>query len=204
MILELSDIGKKFNYNWIFKGVSFQFHSGEPTAILGANGSGKSTLLRIMAGQLSPDAGTIQVLQPFIKTESLAHNLNYCAPYLDLPEEFTLEEILLFHNKFRKLREGYSIQTIISDMGLGKSRHKSLKLFSSGMKQRTKLALAFFFDAPICLFDEPTSHLDDEGVEWYLSHVEKLAKTSITVVCSNQMHEYQFCSKKLVITQFSG
>lgn len=204
MIVELSNIGKKFNYNWIFKKVSFQFKTGEPTAILGANGSGKSTLLRILSGQLSPDEGAIQILDPIIKPEDLAHRVNYCAPYLDLPEEFTLQEMLEFHLKFRHMRNGYTINSVITDMGLEKSRDKALKLFSSGMKQRTKLALTFFFDAPICLFDEPTSHLDSDGIQWYSNEVKKLSKNAMVIIGSNQNHEHEFCSKKLVITEFSG
>jgi len=82
------------------------------------------------------------------------------------------------------------------------NKNKLIKYFSSGMKQRLKLALAFCADTPILMLDEPTSNLDKQGVEWYLSLVEQFAKNRLTIICSNQEHEYAFCTHRLDIVDY--
>jgi ABC-type multidrug transport system ATPase subunit len=82
------------------------------------------------------------------------------------------------------------------------SQNKLIKYFSSGMKQRLKLALAFCSDTPILMLDEPTSNLDSQGVDWYLGLVQQYAKDRLTIICSNQAHEYEFCAERLNISDF--
>ena len=72
------------------------------------------------------------------------------------------------------------------------------------MKQRLKLALAFCADTPLLMLDEPTSNLDNQGVEWYLGLVETYAKGRLTIICSNQEHEYGFCAHKLNISDYKA
>jgi ABC-type multidrug transport system ATPase subunit len=70
------------------------------------------------------------------------------------------------------------------------------------MKQRTKLALAFCSDTAMLMLDEPTSNLDTQGVDWYLGLVETYAANRLTIVCSNQAHEYSFCKQQINITDY--
>ena len=77
-----------------------------------------------------------------------------------------------------------------------------IKYFSSGMKQRLKLALAFCSDTPMLMLDEPTSNLDKQGVEWYLGLVQQFAAGRLTIICSNQEHEYSFCTQHLDISDY--
>lgn len=91
---------------------------------------------------------------------------------------------------------------VIELLGMAAHKNKLIKYFSSGMKQRLKLALAFCSDTPILMLDEPTSNLDSQGVDWYLSLVEQYAKKRLTIICSNQEHEYGFCGNKLNISDY--
>jgi ABC-type multidrug transport system ATPase subunit len=93
-------------------------------------------------------------------------------------------------------------EAVISLLNLDNARNKLIKYFSSGMKQRLKLALAFCSDTPMLMLDEPTSNLDSQGVEWYLSLVQRYAANRLTIICSNQEHEHSFCKHQLNITDY--
>ena len=204
LTITLSQIGRRFNRDWIFKGIDYNFTSGENYAILGPNGSGKSTLLQILNGSLSPSTGNIAFLnnQEKIEVEKVFTHLSLAAPYLELIEEFSLEEVIDFHFKFKPYKAGIDKESIIALLSLPGSKSKLVKYFSSGMKQRLKLALAFCSDTPLLMLDEPTSNLDTQGVDWYLSLVERFAHGRLTIVCSNQEHEYSFCKHRLSISDY--
>lgn len=202
--ITLSQIGRRFNRDWIFRGVDYTFQSGETYAILGSNGSGKSTLLAVLNGSLGPSTGTINYFyedKP-VEVEQIFQYLSLAAPYLELIEEFSLSEMIDFHCKFKKLKPGIDKAALIELLNLPGSANKLIRYFSSGMKQRLKLALAFCADIPILMLDEPTSNLDAQGVEWYLSLVQQFAKDRLTIICSNQEHEYSFCKHRLNIADY--
>jgi ABC-type multidrug transport system ATPase subunit len=204
MIITLQNIGRRFNRDWIFKGVDYTFTSGESYAILGPNGSGKSTLLQVLNGSLSPSSGKIEFANDGkpVEIETVFTHLSLAAPYLELIEEFTMSEMIDFHFKFKSFKPGMDKAQLIDLLNLPKSANKLIKYFSSGMKQRLKLALAFCADTPMLMLDEPTSNLDTQGVDWYLSLVQQFAAGRLTIVCSNQEHEYGFCNHKLSIVDY--
>lgn len=204
MKIILEHIGRRFNREWIFKDFNYVFETGRSYAILGPNGSGKSTLLQIIAGNLTPSSGDIQYRTEDKKfdMEKVFRQIALAAPYLELIEEFTLQEIIDFHFKFKPYRDGLGAQDIIDLLGLSSAKHKSIKYFSSGMKQRTKLALAFCADTPVLLLDEPASNLDRQGINWYLKLVETFSANRLVIVCSNQEQEYQFCGQQINVTDY--
>lgn len=91
---------------------------------------------------------------------------------------------------------------VIELLNMHSSRNKLIRYFSSGMKQRLKLALAFCSDTPMLMLDEPTSNLDKQGVAWYLELVQQFAANRLTIICSNQEQEYSFCSDRLDISDY--
>jgi ABC-type multidrug transport system ATPase subunit len=204
MKITLENIGRRFNRDWIFRGVDHTFISGETYAILGPNGSGKSTLLQVINGSLSPSIGKLNYFygdKP-VEVEQVFQHLSLAAPYLELIEEFTLDEMIDFHFKFKAYKQGIDKAAIIELLNLPGSKNKAIRYFSSGMKQRLKLALAFCADTPILMLDEPTSNLDTQGVDWYLSLVQQFALNRLTIICSNQEHEYSFCEHRLSIADY--
>ncbi len=204
MKITLQNIGRRFNRDWIFRNIDYTFTSGETYAILGPNGSGKSTLLQVLNGSLSPSIGSISYAldDKLIEAEDIFKQLSLAAPYLELIEEFSLDEMTDFHFKFKPYLQGMDKESLIALLNLDGSKNKLIKYFSSGMKQRLKLALAFCSDTPMLMLDEPTSNLDTQGVDWYLNLVEKFALNRLTIICSNQEHEYSFCKHRLNISDY--
>ncbi len=204
MKINLEHIGRRFNREWIFRDVNYVFESGSSYAILGANGAGKSTILQVISGSLSSSEGSISYSKDgvLLNPENVFEHLSMAAPYLELIEELTLRELIDFHFRFKKFRSGLDRDFMIGLMGLKHSEHKAIKNFSSGMKQRVKLALAFCSDTEMVLLDEPASNLDQQGLEWYLNLVEKYTKDRILIICSNQLQEYSFCKKQLNIADY--
>ena len=203
MQIILEHLGRRFNKEWIFKEISYTFAQGNQYAILGPNGSGKSTLLSVILGSLTPSEGKISYLAAKeILPEHIFSHISLAAPYLDLVEEFTLKETIDFHFKFKKYQHGLDADAVLEVLALSKAQDKPLKYFSSGMKQRTKLVLAFCADTPILVLDEPTSNLDAQGTDWYLGLIEKYTKDRMVFVGSNQTHEYEFCTEQLNILDY--
>jgi ABC-type multidrug transport system ATPase subunit len=203
MTIDLKDAGRRFNQEWIFRNFSYQFSAAGKYAILGPNGSGKSTLLSVILGSLAPSEGSITYADTkVIPVENIYTQLSFAAPYLDLVEEFTLQETIAFHFKFKKLYPGLSAEGLLDLLGLAKSQDKALKYFSSGMKQRTKLALACCTDSPLLLLDEPTSNLDVQGISWYLDLIRDFTADKLVLVGSNQETEYSFCENLISITDY--
>ena len=202
--ITLQNIGRRFNRDWIFRGIGHTFISGESYAILGSNGSGKSTLLAVLNGSLSPSTGIISYSfnDLSVEVDQVFQHISLAAPYLELIEEFSLSEMIDFHFKFKTYKPGINKAAIIELLSLPGSPNKLIRYFSSGMKQRLKLALAFCADTPILMLDEPTSNLDSQGVDWYLNLVQQFAKDRLTIICSNQEHEYSFCKHKLSIADY--
>ena len=201
MKILLSDTGKRYNREWIFRKLSYTFESSNHYAITGSNGSGKSTLLQILAGSLTHSEGTVyyesnqQVLAP----NKVYQHISLAAPYLELPEEMTLYEFLAFHFSFKSILPGSTIESMIQMIGLEKAAHKQIRYFSSGMKQRAKLAQAVFSDTSAVFFDEPCTNLDAEGVNLYQHLVEHYCSNRLVVVSSNDEEEYRFCSFVLTV-----
>ena len=93
MEIHLLDLGKKFNRDWIFRNISFEFITGNSCAVTGPNGSGKSTLLMIISGFLLPSEGALRYVmdRKSIDPETYFKFIDFPAPYVELIDEMTLE-----------------------------------------------------------------------------------------------------------------
>ncbi|MEO8174083.1 MAG: ATP-binding cassette domain-containing protein, partial [Sediminibacterium sp.] len=122
--------------------------------------------------------------------------------YLELIEEMTAREFLYFHQKFKSLLSSVSVEDILSEIGLADAMDKQVRYFSSGMKQRLKLAQAVFSDAPVLLLDEPCTNLDKPGYELYHSLIDKYCLNKLIIVSSNDAMEMDFCTNRLNIPDY--
>lgn len=195
MKISLTNVGKRFNREWIFRNFTYTFSSGISYAITGPNGSGKSTLLQIIAGATIFNEGEIDYvdIDKKIHPEKLYPLISIAAPYLELIEEMTLTEFFNFHSGLKKWISSTDTNKIISLLDLQNSSHKQIRYFSSGMKQRVKLAQAIFSDVPVILLDEPCTNLDTEGIELYKKLIADHCKNKLVIVSSNDKEEYDFC-----------
>jgi len=197
--VELKQVSKRFKRDWIIQHVDYTFASGDNTAVLGANGSGKSTLLKILCGYMATTEGEIiwrndgQEIDP----ASWHHFFAYTAPYLELIEEYTLQECLDFHFSLKSLRTDIDLEEWLEESGLSKHKSKQVQNFSSGMKQRLKLILTLGSNVQIYFLDEPCSNLDESGIQWYQQLISTLSLDKTIVVASNSHDEYAFCDKTI-------
>jgi ABC-type multidrug transport system ATPase subunit len=200
MQLILDNLSKKYPKNKLFENINYKFEINKAYAITGENGSGKSTLIKIMAGVTAPTKGDVVLVSngKTVEKEKIFQFLSITAPYLDLIEEFTLKEHLEFHAKFKKVRNGANIDDEIEAANLSKSMHKTVSEFSSGMKQRLKLILCCAFESKILLLDEPTSHLDTKGVDWYKSLISRCSNDRIIIIASNDPMEYTSFTQEIL------
>jgi ABC-type multidrug transport system ATPase subunit len=197
--IKLKGLGKRFQYDWIFKNLTTIVPSGSICAITGGNGSGKSTLLKCISAINPFTEGKIeyQLGGKEITESEIFNYLVISAPYLELPEEFSLIELLNFHFKFKKPIQGLDFENMIHKMYLYEHKNKPINQFSSGMKQRLKLGLCMFSDVPMVLLDEPTSNLDEKGILWYFEMVGEFGKNKTIFICSNDSREYGFCKQRI-------
>ena len=204
MQIQLEQIGKKYNREWIFRGLSHTFIAGKKYAITGPNGSGKSTLLQTIAGSTTLSEGIIQysVADNELAPENAYQQLSICAPYLTLIEEMTALEFLAFHESFKSFIPGITPNTILEIIGLTAAANKQIRYYSSGMKQRIKLAQAIFSDVPVLFLDEPCTNLDETGYTLYQSLIKNYAAHKLIIVSSNDKAEYDFCDEVIDIKQY--
>ena len=149
-------------------------------------------------GQRSTESGSGSAVDPslFFKELSIA------APYLELVEEMTAKEALLFHAAFKPLLSCISIEEILAIVGLKGAANKQIRYYSSGMKQRMKLAQAIFSDVPVLLLDEPCTNLDAVGYALYHQLIKDYCAHKLIIVCSNDLQEYNFCIEKIDIMAY--
>lgn len=204
MRIELEQVAKRYRREWILRRVTLIIEAGKRYAIEGPNGSGKSTLLRMLSGHLSPTKGTIKHLinDRKIDPDEVYRHLAYAAPYIELIEELTLQEGLRFHARFQAFLPGLDQAAIIDLLALPGSANKPIRHFSSGMKQRLKLALAICSDTPLLLLDEPTTNLDQQGIDWYLALIDRFIGERTVVVASNVAVDFGFCEGRVGVLQY--
>ncbi len=205
--ITLKDIGRRYNNEWIFRHINYTFESGKSYAVLGHNGSGKSTFLKVLSSSLTPSSGELIYTDgdQVLGVDTIYQQLSLAAPYVELIEEFTLNELIDFHFKFKNYLPSFEKETVVSLLGLEHALDREIRFFSSGMRQRVKLALACCSVSSLVLLDEPTSNLDSAGEEWYLNLIDRTKLESrILVVCSNQKKEYEFCDEMISILDFKS
>ncbi len=204
MKITLSNTGKRYDSKTTFRGIHQTFESNHSYALLGANGSGKSTLLRIIGGLQAASTGKITYTKgdKTIHPDAWYQHISFCAPAMNLIEEMTLQEFLTFHFRFKKPVDNISPLQIIRELNLEQARNQFIGNYSSGMKQRVKLAQAFFSDTDVVLLDEPCSNLDQAGIVLYQSLLKKYSHNRIVIIASNDEREYPEVPHVLDIEKF--
>jgi ABC-type multidrug transport system ATPase subunit len=204
LTLAANNLSKRFNREWIFRNLTFHFTSGNTYAITGPNGSGKSTLLQVLWGQVPQTSGDInyQKDNKEIPIQEISNHISIATPYMDLIDEFTLEEQLKFHFKLKPIRSGITIPDLLQLLYLEHGHDKFIGNFSSGMKQRLKLGLAFYTQADILFLDEPGTNLDARAFDWYLAELKKMPAGNLVFIASNNPAEYPVNASLLNMTDF--
>ncbi len=196
--IEAVDIKKVFNRRVIFSNICFSLKEGSALAITGKNGSGKSTLVKIIAGILTATTGDLifSINNNEILPINRFKNLGFVSPYLQLYEEFTAFENLQIYAGVRKLNFNYEyFLSLLRKVGLFERKNDSVRMYSSGMKQRLKYAFALLHHPALLILDEPQSNLDSEGISIVSEIVKEQKQKGSVIIATNDKADLQYCDK---------
>ena len=207
-LVEIRDLAVSYGMVQALSGVSAVFERG-PTGLLGPNGAGKTTLLKTLLGFLSPDRGKLVAfgLDPAVQPLEVRRRLGY------MPEQdchlpgMTAAAFVAFAGELSGLPRDEAISRaheVLYYVGLGEARYRNVETYSTGMKQRVKLAQALVHDPDLLLLDEPTNGLDPQGREEMLTLVHDITtRRGISLVlCSHLLHDVErVCENVIVLNQ---
>jgi heme exporter protein A len=188
-------IGKYFGEKRIFQYISFELNDGESLAVVGPNGSGKTTLIRVLCGLIRPSEGILYYSDndKKIAWPELYHQIGLVGPYLELYEELTARENLSFFAKIRNLQHCDKwIDELMSRFLLRGRENDLLKEYSSGMLQRLKYVFALMGKPKILFLDEPTSNLDQQGIDIVYDIMLQQKRDGLLVIATNDPMDLKY------------
>lgn len=200
LALECTNLGKAFGQRWLFRRLSFTVTHGTGLVILGPNGSGKTTLLRLLCGLMKPTEGQViweingVKLKPNQVRSLIGAVLPDCEPYEELTAEENMELIADLHGVNRN-----SIGEWLERVGLSHAKHQFVREFSSGMKLRLKLAMAFVHEPIALLLDEPTAMLDEQGRQLVSELIAEKKRDGIVIVATNDERDVSYGEQQIVL-----
>ena len=193
-------LSKYFSHRLIFSKIDFSLAQGSSVGITGKNGSGKSTLIKIVAGLISATSGNINfnVANKALEKEDHFKYLGMMSPYLNLYDELTGYENLEFFLNLKSPEKAAKEKTerinyLLENVGLFKRKNDMYKNYSSGMKQRLKLAFALLNEPKLLLLDEPCANLDTEGIDVVYRFSEEQRKNGMLIVATNESSDLKLC-----------
>ena len=181
-------------------GLEFTFEGPGAVAVTGPNGSGKSTLLRILAGLLRPSEGrtALHVQGREVPPALRRTALGLATPELAFYEEFSATENLVFAGETHGLASpARAAAEALERVGLAPRAADKVAAYSSGMKQRLRLAFALLHQPPLLMLDEPGSHLDDAGRDAMRAVVAHQAARGLVLIATNDAQEIQLAERRL-------
>jgi len=181
-------------------GLEFCFEGRGAVAVTGPNGSGKSTLLRIIAGLMRPTEGATTVIVDGRECPAARRRdfLGLATPELSFYEEFSAAENLTFAAEARRLAAPMrAAEAALAVVGLAARAGDRVAAYSSGMKQRLRLAFALLHEPPLLLLDEPGSHLDEAGRDAVREVVAHQAARGLVLLATNDPREIQLAERRI-------
>ena len=207
-LVRFEDLGVSYGRLRALAGVSGEFVPG-PTGLLGPNGAGKTTLLKTLLGFLKPDTGRITAfgLDPAVAPLEVRRRIGYM-PEVDchLPG-MTAAAFVAFAGELSGMPRDEAISRaheVLYYVGLGEARYRKVETYSTGMKQRVKLAQALVHDPDLLLLDEPTNGLDPQGRDDMLDLVADVStrRGLSLVLCSHLLPDVErVCSRVIVFNK---
>jgi ABC-type multidrug transport system ATPase subunit len=189
--VEWNNLGKRFGLKWVFRNLEGNIPAGSHIVVRGSNGSGKSTFGKLLVGATEATDGEMRWLNygEEVEIDDIPQRIAWSAPFMEVPEDMTIVEVLDFHSTFRKSwSEGY-LTELLASSGLENHSNDQISTLSSGQKQRLRLILAMGTEAGLVVLDEPCSNLDTSGIKWYGEELRALVSKTTVVVCSNNRPE---------------
>jgi ABC-type multidrug transport system ATPase subunit len=198
------NLSKKYSGKTIFTGLNFRLNKGESAVITGRNGSGKSTLMKIISGLISPSSGKMKFIKndEELEREFIRTNIGFVSPYLNLYDELTALENLRLFSGLKSSSRNYDdekLNSYLQLVGLYNRRHDEIKAYSSGMKQKLKIAFSLLHEPAVLLMDEPRSNLDRDGISIIENIALKQKENGILIIATNDEDDLKLCDLKINI-----
>lgn len=171
-MIEIKNLNKSYQQNLVVKDISITLEKGKIISILGPNGSGKTTLIKSILGLVIPQAGDIIFMGKSILGEwNYRKQISYLPQIARFPENLKIKELITLTKDIRqqKANDNYLIELF----GLEKELSKSLRNLSGGTRQKVNMVLAFMFDSPVIILDEPTVGLDPVAITRFKDLLDK-------------------------------
>ena len=203
MKLSVEKIGKNFGEKKILRDISFDLSPGMSTAIVGPNGSGKTTLVRIICGLIRPSTGEVKYIKDNkqILMEDIYNRIGFVGPYLELYEELTARENLMFFAKMKRVPNAVEkFASLMGRLNLCGREDDQVKTYSSGMRQRLKYVFALIGNPDILILDEPTSNLDADGIERVYDIMMEQKTNNILLLATNDQMDLKYGDFQVEVT----
>ncbi len=189
-VLSVSDLTIRFGSTVALSRVSFSCREGA-TGLLGPNGAGKSTLIKVALGLLKAATGSVEVLGERRSARALRQLVGYMPEHDGYVPGMSGVKFVAYMGELCGLtcREAMGrAHEVLYYVGLGEARYRPVETYSTGMKQRVKLAQAIVHDPPLLFLDEPTNGLDPDGRREMIRLVADMAKTKgISILLSSHL-----------------
>ena len=205
--IKCENLSKSYSGRTIFKDLSFNISSSQSLTVTGSNGSGKSTLIKVIANLIHSSKGNIIVKSDNMEVprDKWFEKTGLLSPYLNLYDELTGFENLDFFYRLKAKDRSYShdrIDHVLHKVNLYEKRNELLKNYSSGMKQKLKLAFAVLHEPEILLLDEPRSNLDKAGIDMIYEVSAEQKKKGILIIATNDEDDKELCDSILSIEDY--
>mgnify|MGYP000265344162 CR=1 FL=1 len=193
--IKAHNISKRYTYR-LFNNITLAVSTGESVAIVGPNGSGKSTLLKIIGNIVLPDSGSVEYYEnDVIPATSVIRYAGFVAPYIQCYNHLTLIENINF--AFGHVTDD-AIE-LLQRLDIYKHKDKVLHTYSTGMIQRSKIAMALLKKPKVLLLDEPGSNLDDSGRKILFDLLAEIQPYTIIIIATNDTREANLCHRSIVL-----
>lgn len=205
MELELDGISKSYDHGntYAISDLSVSFTPGI-YGLLGENGAGKSTLMNMITQNMGPDRGRIMLDGTQIDRLGADYRgmLGYMPQQQGLYDDFTGEKFLWYMAALKGMKKAETarkVEELLQVVNLREDRHKKLKAYSGGMRQRILIAQALLNDPKILIMDEPTAGLDPKERIRIRNFISEISKDKIVLIATHVVSDVEYISKEILI-----
>src|SRR5690606_31764917 len=207
VMIQASDLSKRFGHVRALDKVSFQVKKGEVVGFLGPNGAGKSTAMRILTCFLSPSAGsaTVHGYDVFDDPLAVRRSIGYLPQRAPLYTDMSVIDYLRFTSEIRGLSPATfkkRLGTVIEVCGLAQVLTKDIGTLSHGYRQRVGLGQALIHDPPILILDEPTADLDPNEKAEVIRYIKEIGKDRTILLSTHNLAEVEeACARAIIVSK---
>lgn len=186
-MIRIENISKRFRKLQVLDNINATFTSGEVISLIGPNGSGKTTLIKSILGMVRPDNGKIIVDGTPINGDPLyREKIGYMPQIGRYPDNMRIGQLFKMLRNIRNVPESKTDNDLITRFELEKIAEKPMRTLSGGTRQKVSAAIAFLFNPPVLILDEPTAGLDPLSSETLKEKIiEEKKKNKLILITSH-------------------